>query len=86
MPTAVFGPTCDGIDQICSQKETQLERAEIGDWLIFQNMGAYTHTASFVFNGYTHIPKKTHCISTAGYDEDSSLSSAEEEFKASRQL
>jgi hypothetical protein len=49
-------------------------------------MGAYTHTASFVFNGYTHIPKKTHCISTAGYDEDSSLSSAEEEFKASRQL
>jgi len=40
-------------------------------------MGAYTHTASFVFNGYTHIPKKIHCISTFGYDEDSSLSSDE---------
>jgi ornithine decarboxylase len=78
MPTAVFGPTCDGLDQICKQQETMLERAEIGDWLIFKNMGAYTHTASFVFNGYTHIPKKVHCISTVGYDEDSSMSADED--------
>lgn len=40
-------------------------------------MGAYTHTASFVFNGYTHIPKKVHCISTSGY-EDSSMSADED--------
>ena len=33
-------------------------------------MGAYTHTASFVFNGYTHVPQKVHCISTLGYDTD----------------
>jgi ornithine decarboxylase len=68
IPTAVFGPTCDGLDQICAQATTSLERAEIGDWLIFENMGAYTHTASFVFNGYTHIPKKVHCISTIDYE------------------
>lgn len=67
IPTAVFGPTCDGLDQICSQTDTQLQRAEIGDWLIFENMGAYTHTASFVFNGYTHIPKKIHCINTDSF-------------------
>jgi ornithine decarboxylase len=69
IPTAVFGPTCDGLDQICAGDQTLLERAEVGDWLIFRNMGAYTHTASFVFNGYTHIPKKLHCVSTGDYEE-----------------
>jgi hypothetical protein len=44
--------------------ENKLERVEEGEWLIFENFGAYTHTASFVFNGYTHIPKKVHCISS----------------------
>jgi hypothetical protein len=45
-------------------------------------MGAYTHTASFVFNGFTHRPTKIHCISTFGYDEeDSALSSDEAEYK-----
>ena len=78
IPTGVFGPTCDGLDQICSISDTKLERVEVGDWLIFENMGAYTHTASFVFNGYTHIPKKVHCISDMGYAEDSSMSADED--------
>lgn len=85
IPTAVFGPTCDGLDQICALNETTLERAQIGDWLIFENMGAYTHTASFVFNGYTHIPTKVHCISDMGVEEDSSMSAEEECARASRQ-
>lgn len=61
LPTAVFGPTCDGLDQMCSLDNTVLPRCEIGEWLIWENQGAYTHTASFVFNGYTHIPRKTYC-------------------------
>jgi ornithine decarboxylase len=61
IPTAVFGPTCDGLDQMCSLDSTVLERCEVDDWLVWENMGAYTHTASFVFNGYTHIPEKIHC-------------------------
>ena len=65
IPTAVFGPTCDGLDQMCSMEKTMLPRCEIGDWLTWPNMGAYTHTASFVFNGYTHIPAKTYCINRA---------------------
>lgn len=60
IPTAVFGPTCDGIDQMCALETTVLPRCEVGDWLIWECQGAYTHTASFVFNGYTHIPKKTY--------------------------
>lgn len=60
IPTAVFGPTCDGIDQMCALETTVLPRCEVNDWLIWECQGAYTHTASFVFNGYTHIPKKTY--------------------------
>ena len=62
IPTAIFGPTCDGLDQMCSLESTLLPRCDIGDWLVWENQGAYTHTASFVFNGFTHIPKRTYCI------------------------
>jgi ornithine decarboxylase len=61
IPTAVFGPTCDGLDQICSTESTLLPRSEVGDWLVFDNCGAYTHTASFFFNGFTHTPTKLYC-------------------------
>lgn len=61
IPTAVFGPTCDGLDQMCSLDSTLLERCQVNEWLVWENQGAYTHTASFVFNGYTHVPKKTYC-------------------------
>ena len=55
-----------------------LERVEMNEWLIFENMGAYTHTASFIFNGYTHIPKKTHCISSVALDVNADISTDEE--------
>ena len=58
IPTSIFGPTCDGLDQICKKTKTQLSRCKVGEWLLWQNMGAYTHTASFNFNGYTHIPSQ----------------------------
>jgi ornithine decarboxylase len=61
IPSAVFGPTCDGLDQMCSLETTMLPRCFVDDWIVWDNMGAYTHTASFVFNGYTHFPKKYHC-------------------------
>ena len=67
IPTAVFGPTCDGLDQMCTLDSTTLPRCEIGDWLLWENMGAYTHTASFVFNGYTHIPNRTYCFVSQTY-------------------
>lgn len=62
IPSAVFGPTCDGLDQMCSLESTTLPRCQVGEWLIWENQGAYTHTASFVFNGYTHWPKKFYCV------------------------
>jgi ornithine decarboxylase len=62
IPSAVFGPTCDGLDQMCSLDSTLLPRCAVGDWLIWENQGAYTHTASFIFNGYTHVPQKSYCF------------------------
>ena len=62
VPTAVFGPTCDGLDQLCEAERCSLpRRLDVGDWLLWECMGAYTHTASFDFNGYAHKPK-THTV------------------------
>lgn len=60
--TNVFGPTCDGLDQICKAENTLLPYCGEDDWLEWENMGAYTHTASFVFNGYSHYPDKFYCF------------------------
>jgi ornithine decarboxylase len=56
IPTSVFGNTCDGLDHLCHKENTMMPRCNVGEWLLWENMGAYTHTASFVFNGYTNIP------------------------------
>jgi len=46
----VFGPTCDGLD--CIMKNTCLPELEVGDWLYFTDMGAYTIAAASNFNGF----------------------------------
>ena len=49
--SSVWGPTCDSIDVVCPV--TQLPRTlEVGDWLAFDNMGAYTICAASQFNGF----------------------------------
>ena len=45
----LFGPTCDSLD--CIAKDILLEECNIGDILMFQNMGAYTLAAASTFNG-----------------------------------
>lgn len=49
---SIFGPTCDGIDHIT--KSIRFESAlDVGDWLYFQDMGAYTKCSATRFNGFT---------------------------------
>ncbi|KAI8594757.1 pyridoxal-dependent decarboxylase [Dissophora ornata] len=47
---SVWGPTCDSID--CIAAKACLPLMETGDWLYFENMGAYTITAASQFNGF----------------------------------
>ena len=51
-PSTVFGPTCDGLD--CILKDVTLPLIECGEWVLFNNMGAYTRAASSNFNGFHH--------------------------------
>jgi len=48
--SALFGQTCDGLDQI--SKNVVLPELKVGDWIVFPTMGAYTNGASSQFNGF----------------------------------
>jgi ornithine decarboxylase len=54
-PSTVFGPTCDSIDVVA--RSVLLPKMSMGDWLYFQNMGAYTSAAASDFNGFTPSDK-----------------------------
>ncbi|KAJ3135768.1 Antizyme inhibitor 1 [Physocladia obscura] len=58
---SIWGPTCDSID--CITKEGLLPELNVGDWMYFENMGAYTLAAASKFNGF----KKTEIIYTNTY-------------------
>lgn len=63
---SVWGPTCDGIDCVCPT--TRLPSAlEVGDWLGFRNMGAYTICAASQFNGF----RTSDVVYTSGVGVDS---------------
>ncbi|KAE8250238.1 hypothetical protein A4X13_0g4873 [Tilletia indica] len=49
-PCSVWGPTCDSID--CVKELAYLPQGlEVGDWLVYDNMGGYTLCAASSFNG-----------------------------------
>jgi len=50
---SIWGPTCDGIDCI-SQSCMFSDVIDIGDWLYFEDMGAYTRCSATAFNGFTN--------------------------------
>jgi ornithine decarboxylase len=47
--SSIWGPTCDGLDCVC--KKIMFPELQQGDWIYFNNMGAYTCAASSTFNG-----------------------------------
>ena len=48
--SSIWGQTCDGIDLV--MKSVPLPQLAVGDWLCFENMGAYTMAAGGTFNGF----------------------------------
>lgn len=49
---SIWGPSCDGIDLI-SAACTLNGVLDVGDWLYFEEMGAYTKCSATKFNGFT---------------------------------
>lgn len=47
---SIWGPTCDGLDCVLS-KVLLASNIQVGDWLYFGNLGAYTSAATTTFNG-----------------------------------
>ena len=55
----LFGPTCDSIDVIIP--DIELPELEVGAWLYFVNMGAYTAASASSFNGFS-LPNAFHFV------------------------
>jgi len=64
---SVWGPTCDSIDCVCP-KTTLPVGLRVGDWLGFDNMGAYTICAASQFNGF-EVSKVTYTMGGIGSSE-----------------
>lgn len=52
VPYSIWGPTCDGIDVIAQNIELP-GLLDVGDWLYFEEMGAYTKCSATRFNGFS---------------------------------
>ena len=50
----LFGRTCDSLDMIA--KSYSMEELDVGDWLWFPEMGAYTSVTASEFNGFPKPP------------------------------
>jgi ornithine decarboxylase len=60
--STIFGPTCDSLDTLV--EDVHIRELHYGEWLCFDNMGAYTTAAASTFNGvplphkaFIHSPK-----------------------------
>lgn len=49
---SIWGPSCDGIDRV-TENCTLHGVLDVGDWLYFEEMGAYTRCSATKFNGFT---------------------------------
>ncbi|GMR57980.1 hypothetical protein PMAYCL1PPCAC_28175, partial [Pristionchus mayeri] len=49
-PSTIWGPTCDSLDLIEDKK--MMRELDVGDWMLYEDMGAYTCAASTTFNGF----------------------------------
>jgi ornithine decarboxylase len=58
----VFGPTCDGLDTVV--RGYPLPELEVGDWLAFPRMGAYTLCGASKFNGINAVDVPTFYVAS----------------------
>ena len=70
LPSSVWGPTCDGFD--CVFRRILLPELNEGDWLLFEDMGAYTVAATSYFNGFAP-PQKYYVQNNVVYHESGQI-------------
>ncbi|CAG9802115.1 unnamed protein product [Chironomus riparius] len=51
--STVWGCTCNSRDKIIADR--LIPELQMGDWIVFHNMGAYTTTVSTAFNGFQNL-------------------------------
>jgi len=66
---SVWGPTCDSLD--CISASVKLPKLSIGEWIVFDNMGAYTMAAASMFNGFNK--PKLYYMCRVNHDESNSV-------------
>jgi len=57
IPMTIFGSTCDGGDVIYKETLVPSDIQE-GDWIVWEDMGAYTNAATTKFNGFSFDQRK----------------------------
>jgi len=71
--SSIWGPTCDSLD--CITHEAMLPEMNIGEWMYFENMGAYTLASASRFNEFLP-PRVTYiCDESTWYEIKDSLPS-----------
>jgi ornithine decarboxylase len=60
LPSTIYGPTCDGMDTLL--RGCTLPELEVGDWLQWPSMGAYTLAAGSAFNGFDSQAVPVHYV------------------------
>lgn len=65
---SLWGPTCDGMD--CIMKDVHMPIMNVGQWVLFPNMGAYTCAAGSDFNGFAPPQKIYYDSSFEGEDNN----------------
>lgn len=62
---SIWGPTCDGIDCISTSWKSH-HSLDVGDWLYFEDMGAYTKCSATRFNGFSNTHDTLYVSSEPG--------------------
>lgn len=65
IPYSIWGPTCDGIDVITERIDLP-GLLNTGDWLYFEDMGAYTKCSATRFNGFSDTHEVIYISSESG--------------------
>lgn len=63
LPSTLFGPTCDGLDTVV--RSYPLPELQVGDWVVFPDMGAYTLCGASKFNGINAVDVPTFYVCSA---------------------